>query len=120
MKERDINAAVFFVFDQDGKLTDGGAAGFTRLEGQVEIKINIFKPSIARRMYETRPNGGYLIVDEFTGGRLKVLTCDMEDDIPYRAVTGLIDTLRRHFKIPPVVDGVEVRGVFMKPNPAKS
>ena len=121
MEQKTLNAAAFFVFDEAGKLAAGGTAGFKKLNNAVEINIKIFKDEFAVLMYESRPSGvGYTIVDNFTGGRLKLLTSVMYDDIPYSAVTSLMESLRKHFKLPLVVEGVEVRGVFVKPNPAKS
>lgn len=120
MEQKTLNAAAFFVFDEAGKLTTGGFVEFKKLTQTVEINIKVFKDEFAVRMYETRPVGGYTIVDDFTGGRLKLLACEMDGDIPFQAVTYLIDSLRERFKLPPVVEGVEVKGVFVKPNPAKS
>lgn len=120
MEKKTLNAAAFFVFDEAGKLTAGGAAGFKKLNNAVEINIKIFfKDEFAARMYETRP-AGYTIVDDFTGGRLKLLTGEMDGDIPYQAITSLIDSLRERFELPLVKGGAKVNGVFVKPNPAKS
>lgn len=119
-EKRNINAAAFFVFDEAGKLTAGGAVEFKRLSGAVGINIKIFKDEFAARMYETRPIGGYTIVDDFTGGRLKLFTGEMDADIPYQSITSLIDALRERFELPLVKGGEKVKGVFVKPNPAKS
>ena len=119
MEKKTINAAAFFVFDEAGKLTAGGTAGFKKLNNAVEINIKIFKDEFAARMYETRPSG-YTVVDDFTGGRLKLLTGEMDGDIPYQVITSLIDLLRERFELPLVNRGAKVKGVFMKPNPAKS
>jgi len=100
MEEKTINAATFFVFDEAGKLTAGGAVKFKRLHEAVEINIKVFKDEFAVRMYEIRPVGGYTIVDDFTGGRLKLLTGDMDWGIPYRTITSLIDSLRERFELP--------------------
>lgn len=120
METKKVNACAFFVFDEAGNLTGGGIAEFTRLKDRVATQIRTFKKEAAKRMYNTRPSYGFTIVDDFTGGRLKLLTSVMEDGIPYSAVTALVDTLRDIYKLPLVVDGVEVRGMFVKPNPAKS
>lgn len=120
MEKKTLNVAAFFVFDEAGKLTAGGAVEFKRLSGDVGIKIKVFKDEFAARMYETRPVGGYTIVDDFTGGRLKLLACEMDGDIPFQAVTSLIDSLRERFELPLVKGGAKVQGVFVKPNPAKS
>lgn len=120
MEKETHNYAAFFVFDEAGKLTAGGAGEFKRLSGAVEIKFKIFKDEFAARMYETRPRGGYTIVDDFTGGRLKLLTGKMDADIPYQSITSLIDALRERFELPLVKGGEKVKGVFVKPNPAKS
>ena len=120
METKKVNACAFFVFDEAGNLTDGGTAEFTRLEDSVKTKIRIFKKEAAKGMYNSRPSGGFTIVDDFSGGRLKLLTSEMDGNVPYVAITSLIESLRKHFKLPLVVEGVEVRGVFVKPNPAKS
>lgn len=120
MEQKTHNVAAFFVFDEAGKLTAGGVVEFKKLTQAVEIKIKVFKDEFAVRMYETRPVGGYTIVDDFTGGRLKLLACEMDGDIPFQAVTSLIDSLRERFKLPLVKGGAKVKGVFVKPNPAKS
>lgn len=120
MKENTLNTCAFFVFDEAGNLTDGGAASLTPLNNAVEVKIRIFKKDAAEKMYNSRPSGGFTIVDDFTGGRLKLLTSEMDGNVPYVAITSLIESLRKHFKLTIVVEGVEVRGVFVKPNPAKS
>lgn len=119
MEKETLNVAAFFVFDEAGKLTAGGAVEFKRLSGSVAINIKIFKDEFAARMYETRP-AGYTIVDDFTGGRLKLLTGEMDGDIPYQSITSLIDALRERFELPLVKGGEKVKGVFVKPNPAKS
>lgn len=120
MEQKTRNAAAFFVFDEAGKLTAGGVVEFKKLFQAVEVKIKVFKDEFAVRMYETRPVGGYTIVDDFAGGRLKLLTSEMNGDIPYQAITSLIDSLRERFEIPLVNGGAKVKGVFVKPNPAKS
>lgn len=120
MEKETLNAAAFFVFDEAGKLTAGGVVEFKRLSGAVAINIKIFKDEFAARMYETLPRGGYTIVDDFTGGRLKLLTGEMDGDIPYQSITSLVDSLRERFELPLVKGGAKVKGVFMKPNPAKS
>lgn len=121
MKENTLNACAFFVFDEAGKLAAGGTAGFKKLNNAVEINIKIFKDEFAVLMYESRPSGvGYTIVDNFTGGRLKLLIGEMDGDIPYQAITSLIDSLRKRFELPLVNGGAKVKGVFVKPNPAKS
>lgn len=110
MEQKTLNAAAFFVFDEAGKLTTGGVVEFKKLTQAVEINIKVFKDEFAVRMYETRPVGGYTIVDDFTGGRLKLLACEMDGDIPFQAVTSLIDSLRERFKLPLVVEGVRGQG----------
>ena len=120
MKENTLNACAFFVFDEAGNLTDGGAADLNPLNNAVEVKIKIFKKDAAVKMYNSRPSGGFTIVDGFTGGRLKLLTGDMDEGIPYQAITFLIKSLRERFDLPPVNGGAKVKGVFVKPNPAKS
>lgn len=120
MEQKTLNVAAFFVFDEAGKMTAGGVVEFKKLNKAVEIKIKVFKEEFAVRMYETRPVGGYTIVDDFTGGRLKLLACEMDGDIPFQAVTSLIDSLREKFELPLVNGGAKVKGVFVKPNPAKS
>ena len=120
MEKKTLNVAAFFVFDEAGKLTAGGAVKFKRLSGAVEIKITVFTDEVAALMYEIRPVGGYTLVDDFTGGRLKLLTGEMDADIPYQSITSLIDSLRERYELPLVKGDAKAQGVFVKPNPAKS
>jgi len=115
MKEQEtINAAAYFVRDDAGNLQKAGTIKFIRRKNAIEIEVRLMNEDAARKMSETVPPGGYLIVDRMCGGRLQLLTGDMDMSVPYAAITSLIDQIRERLELP------LVQPLPVKPNPTKS
>lgn len=115
MKEQNtINAAAYFVRDEAGNLQEAGTIKFIRHDNAIEIRVCIMKEDAARKMSETVPPYGYLIVDKMCGGRLQLLTGEMDMSVPYAAITAAIDQIRDRLDLP------LVQPLPVKPNPVKS
>lgn len=125
-EETTINAAAFFIRNEEGKLLEGGTIQFERLSrSSVKTEIHVYKKETARRMAESCPPGGTLIRDRMSGGLIELVTAEMDMSIPYRALTDAIDNLREHFKVPLSpeckAEAAKMRAMLpVKPNPAKS
>lgn len=119
MNEETLNAAAFFIKDEEGNIRDGGVMEFKRLRSAVQITCKVFKAEALQQMVRTRPPGGFVIVDKITDGRIELLAGEMDDSIPFASITTAIDTLRDRFDVP-VIDVPKTTIVAVRPNPAKS
>lgn len=125
-EETTINAAAFFIRNEEGKLLEAGTIQFERLsQSSVKTEIHVYKEEPARRMAESCPPGGTLIRDRISGGLIELVTAEMDVSIPYCALTDAIDNLRQHFKVPISpeckAEAAKMRAIIpVKPNPAKS
>lgn len=119
MNEETLNAAAFFIKDEEGNIREGGTMEFKRLRGAIQITCKVMKADAVQKMVRTRPPGGIVIVDEFTAGKIELLAGEMDDSIPFASITTAIETLRDRFDVP-VIDVPKTTIVAVRPNPAKS
>lgn len=120
MKTGAINAVGFFVYDENRNLLEGGTASFHKLRNAIVVTIRILRQDAAKNMLESCPPGGYWIIDAFSNGRIEIITGEMDNSIPYSAITDLVDTLRERFHVPLIAEPVKSRTIAVTPNPAKS
>lgn len=114
-----INACAFVIRDEAGTLLEAGIVAFKKLHAAVQFELKTFKKEAAEKMVRTCPPGGYKIIDAFTNGRIEILTVEMDDDIPYSAITSAIDFLREKFDVP-VIEVPKTKTIAITPNPARS
>lgn len=119
-EETTINAAAFFIRNEEGKLLKAGTIQFERLsQSSVKTEIHVYKEEPARRMAESCPPGGTLIRDRISGGLIELVTAEMDVSIPYSALTDAIDILRERFDVP-IIKVPKTKTIAIRPNPAKS
>ena len=112
-----INACAFVIRDEEGAIQEAGIVAFKKLHNAIGVELKTFKKEAAEKMVRSSPPGGYKIIDAFTDGRIELVTSDMDDDIPYSAITSAIDFLREKFDVPVI----EVpKTIAITPNPARS
>lgn len=114
-----INACAFFVKDDEGQIREAGIVAFKRLHSAIQIEIKVFKDEAREKMVQSCPPGGIAIVDKMTDGRLELLASDMDDAVPFSAITSVIDVLREKFDVP-IIDVPKTKTIAIRPNPAKS
>lgn len=101
MSKETVNSAGFFIRNEAGKVTDAGFILFERRDNHtVQTTIKFLNDEAVTRMVETMPPGGYCVTDKMSGGRIELVTADMDASIPYCAVTDAIENLREHFNVP--------------------
>lgn len=124
-EETTINAAAFFIRNEEGRLLEAGTIQFERLSRSVKMEIHVYKDEPARRLAESCPPGGTLIRDRMSGGLIELVTAEMDESIPYCALTAAIDTLRDNFNVPLSpeckAEVAKMRAMLpVKPNPTRS
>lgn len=117
MKDKEL--ALFYIKDEQGNKVKAGAIAAESLGDLIALDITVFKETALDDIISSQPAGGYIITDGFSGGRIEVVTGDM--NINYRAITGAIDEIRDRFKLPLVAEPPRVRkAIAVKPNPTRS
>lgn len=97
-ENKDIKAAGFVVYDENGGIRAAGVISFREQLHGVVINISVFKEDQDVKMMKTKPAGGYRLVDDFTGGRIQLFTSELS--VNYLALTSVIDSLREKYEIP--------------------
>lgn len=117
MKDKEL--ALFYIKDEQGNKVKAGAIAATEVGHCAALDISIFKEDELDDIISGQPAGGYIITDGFSGGRIEVVTGDM--DINYKAITGAIDAIRDRFKLPLVAEPPRAqKTIAVKPNPTRS
>lgn len=128
MSKETTNAAGFFFRNEAGKVTDAGFILFERRDNHtVQTTIKVLNDEAALQMAETMPPGGYYVTDRMSGGRIELVTAEMDASIPYCAVTDAIEDLRDHFAVPLSQECkseaerlIAKKTIAVKPNPTRS
>ncbi len=117
MKRKEL--ALFYIKDEQGNKVNAGTIALEDLGGGIAVDISVFKETVLDDIISSQPAGGYIITDGFSGGRIEVVTSDM--NINYKALTGAIDAIRARFNIPLVAEPQQARkAIAVKPNPTRS
>lgn len=128
MSTKPVNAAGFFIRNEAGNVTDGGVIIFERCDHRtVQTTIKVFKDKDVTNMLETMPPGGYYVTDRMSSGRIELVSADMDDSIPFGALTEAIEELRDHFNVPLSTECkaeaerlMAKKAIAVKPNPTRS
>lgn len=126
------NVAAFFIRDESGKITSAGTIEYKKVISHggpaIETTVKALRENDVDRMINTMPPGGISVVDKMTGGRIELVTANMEDNIPFSAIVESVDRLRDHYNIPLSAECAgyadsqrkAAREILVKPNPTKS
>lgn len=126
-----VNACGFFIRNDSGKVTDAGIITFKRIVTssgtKIEATVRINKDENVAPFLASIPPGGYGVTDKMSG-RIELVFSTMDDSIPFRAVTDIIDVLRDRFNLPLTPEcQAEVKElesaqsiIPVKPNPTRS
>lgn len=128
MSKESTNAAGFFIRNEAGEVTDAGFIQFERRDHHsVQTTIMVLKDEAVTNMVKTMPPGGYYVTDRMSGGRIELVTADMDASIPFCVVTDAIENLRGHFDVPLSqeckAEADRLRSqktIAVKPNPTRS
>lgn len=116
---KDKKLALFYIKDEQGNKVKAGVIVVKELGDGVTLDISVFKETLLDDIISSQPAGGYIITDGFSGGRIEVVTGDM--NINFKAITGAIDVIRDRFKLPLVAEPPQIRkAIAVKPNPTRS
>lgn len=116
---KDKEKALFYIKDEQGNKVKAGIIAAEDMGAAVSLDISVIKEAVLDDIISGQPAGGYIITDGFSGGRIEVVTGDM--NINYKAITGAIDAIRARFKLPLVDEPPQVRkAIAVKPNPTRS
>lgn len=117
---KDKKLALFYIKDEQGNKVKAGIIAAKEDCGiGCSLDISVFKETKLDDVISSQPAGGYIITDGFSGGRIEVVTGDM--NINYKAITGAIDAIRDRFQLPLVAEPPQVRkAIAVKPNPTRS
>lgn len=114
-----INACAFFIKDEEGNIREAGILAFKKIRSAIQINVKVIKDEAREKMVQSCPPGGTAIVDKMTDGKIELLASEMDDSIPFSAITAAIDHIREKFDVP-IIKAPRTKTIAIQPNPAKS